>query len=112
MIGKLIHCTCRYIRLVSRSINDWRDHGRISEEVEKLVADIIKEEEEVRTFQATQDEDQENVDSLKEQQTDLQQMYELARRLRDEVGMCIVIFELKYIICIWYIIHIHLLFSS
>ena len=62
------------------------DHQRISDEIESLKAALVRDEKEISTIQTTHDEDQEKVRSFKEEQSDLQQMHDLARRLRDEIG--------------------------
>ena len=79
---------------VSRHINDWMDHQRISDEIEGLKVEIARDENKVSTSQSAHDEDQEKVRELKEDQGELQQMQDLARRLRDEIGkhFCFVYF--------------------
>jgi len=72
--------------LVSKNINDWMDHQRISDEVESILITVVKDQEEVSRLQSLNDEDQENVDSLKDEMTDSQAIYELIRRFRDEIG--------------------------
>ena len=62
--------------LVSKNINDWMDHQRISDEVESILITVVKDQEEVSRLQSLNDEDQENVDSLKDEMTDSQAIYE------------------------------------
>lgn len=62
------------------------DHQRIADEIEESSASLTKDDKDVSELRSAHDEDQEKVNTLKEQQTDLQQVFELVKRLRDEVG--------------------------
>ena len=79
--------TYNFFILVSKNINDWLDYQRISDEIERVVASLEKDEEDVSNLRAISEENQDKVNSLKDQLTDLQQVFELVKRLRDEVGM-------------------------
>jgi predicted RNase H-like nuclease (RuvC/YqgF family) len=62
------------------------DHQRITDDVERLKGEIIQDKEELSTLQSALTEDQEKVESLKDEVSNVQQMQDLARRLRDEIG--------------------------
>lgn len=84
--------------LVSRHINDWMNYRRISDEIEGLKVVVMREEEDLSHVQSEHNEDIEKVESLKEEQRDWQQMHELARRLRDDIGTLLEIYCVVYIL--------------
>ena len=62
------------------------DYQRIEEEIENLQVVVDREEENLSKVQSKHNSEKENVDSLKDEQKDLQELYELTRRLRDDIG--------------------------
>ncbi len=75
-----------FVSQVSRNITDWLDYQRFTDEIEGLKPALDREEKEYEKLKAIDDQLQETVQSCKDEQVELQQMQDLARRLRDEIG--------------------------
>ena len=74
------------MKKVSRNITDWLDYQRCTDEIEGLKPMLEHEEKEYQKLKSADNQLQEGVQSCKEEQIELQQMQDLARRLRDEIS--------------------------
>ncbi len=73
---------------MSRKSNEWMEHNRIAEEVSTLKSEIEEDEAKVKDIEDANKGDQAEVQELQEELKNIQEMRELALRLKDSFGKC------------------------
>lgn len=79
---------------VSRGSPEWMDHERISNDVSSLKSEIEEDEVKLKDLQKAREEDKNKVNELKDELAQLQEMRDLALRLKENFGRFIIFFSL------------------